>query len=197
MVDREQIHKIFNKWFLANDSESVEVTINGVVNVASSVEAQIRGEDFPNGELPVQFGRIDGDFRLSYCELTSLKGMPTEITGLLNLTGNKLTSLVGCTQKIGGFLRLRSNPQLKTLDGFPTQLGEFVSLDWTPNLPLLRTLLAKQGVALWANQTNVQDQNNAQKVEKILNKYHSQGKRALFECQKELEDEGFEGNARW
>ena len=195
MVDREQIHKIFNKWFLANDSESVEVTINGVVNVASSVEAQIRGEDFPNGQLPVQFGRIDGDFSLSYCELTSLKGMPTEITGLLNLTGNKLTSLVGCTQKIGGNLRLRSNPQLKTLDGFPTELGGFVSLDWTPTLPLLRTLLAKDGVALWGNQ--ITDQDNAQTVEKILNKYHGQGKRALFDCQKELEDAGFEGNARW
>jgi hypothetical protein len=57
--------------------------------------------------------------------------------------------------------------------------------------------LAKQGVALWANQMTTEDQDNAAQVEKILNKYHGQGKRALFECQKELEDEGFEGNARW
>jgi hypothetical protein len=32
---------------------------------------------------------------------------------------------------------------------------------------------------------------------KILNKYAGQGKRAMFDCQKELEDAGFEENARW
>jgi hypothetical protein len=34
-------------------------------------------------------------------------------------------------------------------------------------------------------------------VELILNKYTGQGKRALFDCQKDLEDAGFEENARW
>jgi hypothetical protein len=30
-----------------------------------------------------------------------------------------------------------------------------------------------------------------------LNKYAGQGKRAMFDAQKELEDAGFEKNARW
>jgi hypothetical protein len=34
-------------------------------------------------------------------------------------------------------------------------------------------------------------------IEGIFYKYAGQGKRALFDCQKELEDAGFEGNARW
>jgi hypothetical protein len=34
-------------------------------------------------------------------------------------------------------------------------------------------------------------------VRAILQKYMGQGKRAMFDCQKELEDAGFEGNARW
>jgi hypothetical protein len=31
----------------------------------------------------------------------------------------------------------------------------------------------------------------------IIKKYAGKGKRAMFDCQKELEDAGFEGNARW
>jgi hypothetical protein len=34
-------------------------------------------------------------------------------------------------------------------------------------------------------------------AEEILNRYAGQGKRALFDCQKDLEDAGFEGNAKW
>jgi hypothetical protein len=30
-----------------------------------------------------------------------------------------------------------------------------------------------------------------------MNKYAGQGKAAMFDCQKDLEDSGFEGNARW
>jgi hypothetical protein len=30
-----------------------------------------------------------------------------------------------------------------------------------------------------------------------MKKYEGQGKKALFDCQKELEDAGYEGNARW
>jgi hypothetical protein len=37
----------------------------------------------------------------------------------------------------------------------------------------------------------------AYQVAKILNKYAGNGIRYLFDCQKDLEDEGFEGNARW
>jgi hypothetical protein len=36
-----------------------------------------------------------------------------------------------------------------------------------------------------------------QQLHKILNSYAGKGKRALFDCQKELEDAGFEENARW
>jgi hypothetical protein len=34
-------------------------------------------------------------------------------------------------------------------------------------------------------------------VENILNKYAGKGRREMFWCQKELEDAGFEENARW
>jgi hypothetical protein len=37
----------------------------------------------------------------------------------------------------------------------------------------------------------------AYQVAKILNKYAGKGKKGLFDCQKDLEDAGFEGNARW
>ena len=35
------------------------------------------------------------------------------------------------------------------------------------------------------------------RVEDIIGQYAGQGRRAMFDCQKALEDAGFEGNARW
>lgn len=190
MVDRDEIYQTFTRWFIADESESVEVMSNGVVYVYSSVDFRI-GDGFPNGELPLQFGVIKGDFSVSYSGLTGLKGMPREVTGAVVLSGNPLKNLIGCTQKIGRHLRLRHMSQLTSLEGFPTELKGHVSLDWKPTLPLLRTLLAGEGIALWPNEKKIWQ------IEKILNQYQGQGRAGAIDCKRALVEAGFEGNARW
>ena len=80
-----------------------------------------------------------------------------------------------------------NNNPLTDLDGLASHIGSTVSFDYTKDLPLLRTLVAQK---IWPNPDQVE-------LEKILVKYAGQGKRGIFDCQKELEDEGFEGNAKW
>lgn len=49
------------------------------------------------------FGKVDGDFKVSSCDIINLNGCPKEVTGDFICTHNKhLTSLEGCPQKIGG-----------------------------------------------------------------------------------------------
>jgi hypothetical protein len=51
---------------------------------------------------------------------------------------------------------------------------------------------------LLAKEIQLYPENGKHKTaEKILNRYAGNGIRYLFECQKDLEDAGFEGNARW
>jgi hypothetical protein len=45
--------------------------------------------------LPIQFGKVTGNFDVSYNQLKSLEGSPSEAILGFNCTGNQLTSLVG------------------------------------------------------------------------------------------------------
>jgi hypothetical protein len=103
--------------------------------------------------------------------LSDLAGLPTEIPGRLSCHGNRLTSL----------------------QGFPNHVGASVDLTWHNSLPLLRTLVAHKVEFSNTGDTYL----NAYLVAKILNNYTGKGKRAMFDCQKALEDAGFSENARW
>jgi hypothetical protein len=101
---------------------------------------------------------------------------------------NQLTTLEGAPISVGRNFMCDNN-QLTTLKGMPT-VPRTLHLSYSPTLPLLRCLLAKE--------IQLYPENGKHKTaESILNKYAGQGKRAMFDCQKELEDAGFEGNAKW
>ena len=159
---------------------------------------------------------VGKDFIVAYNQLTSLEGMPQDIRGNVDIGRNQISSLMECPPKIKGYFICRNNllenfvggpvevlgemdateNPLKSLEGFPTKLQK-VYLTYSPSLPLLRTLVCKK-VILVPTSGGWKDQNPLlMKVEKILNKYAGQGKRVMFDCQKELEDAGFEENARW
>jgi uncharacterized protein (DUF1330 family) len=131
---------------------------------------------------------VGGDFLCHNNQLTTLEGAPTSVGGSLLCHINQLTTLEGAPTSVGGDFWCYTN-QLTTLKGMPTVPG-ILHLSYSPTLPLLRCLLAKE--------IQLYPENGKHKTaEEILNRYAGQGKRALFDCQKELEDEGFEGNARW
>ena len=159
---------------------------------------------------------VGKDFIVAYNQLTSLDGMPQDIRSNVDIARNQISSLVGCPQKIKGHFTCRNNllenfvggpvevlgeidateNPLKSLEGFPTKL-EKVYLTYSPSLPLLRTLVCKRVILASPSDTWKEHNTLLIEVEKILNKYAGQGKRVMFDCQKELEDARFTENARW
>ena len=117
--------------------------------------------------LPVAFDKVGGGFLCYNNQLTTLEGAPTSVGGDFWCHNNQLT----------------------TLEGMPTIPG-ILYLSYSSTLPLLRCLLAKE-IRLYPKD------GKHKTAEKILNRYAGQGKRALFDCQKDLEDAGFAENARW
>ena len=52
-------------------------------------------------ELPMKFGKVNGDFNCSCNDLTSLEGCPQEVTRDFQCHHNHLTSLEGAPNKVG------------------------------------------------------------------------------------------------
>ena len=172
----------------------------------------------PFEKLPVEFSHIGGGLMVSNNTLKTLEGCPetlgrsfecdnNELQSLefgpkqIGLSGegghyicsqNQLVNLVGAPREIPGVFNCAANP-LKSLKGFPQKIGRLLYITYDSRLPLLRTLAAPE-IIFWPFPNADSD---AVKVLNILKYYLSKGKRAMFDCQKELEDAGFGDNARW
>jgi hypothetical protein len=183
MVDKKEILELFKKYFKTTD----EITIDdkGLVSCTGDVGLQ---PELKHERLPVSFDMVDGDFWCHNNQLTTLEGAPTSVGGDFGCYHNQLTTLEGAPTSVGGDFRCYHN-QLTSLEGMPAVEGT-LWLSYSPTLPLLRCLLAKE-IQLYPKD------GKHKTAEEILNRYAGQGKRALFDCQKDLEDAGFEGNAKW
>jgi len=152
------------------------------VDVTGSVTFRWKGQK----EFPLWFGKVTGSFIAGGLALGKLEGAPYWVGIDFSVQNNRLTSTFGGPEHVGRHYKLLGN-NLQNLDGLATHIGDSVSFDYHKNLPLLRTLVAKR---IWPHP-------DQPALEKILVKYAGQGKRAMFDCQKELEDAGFDGNAKW
>jgi hypothetical protein len=128
-------------------------------------------------------------------KLESLQGAPESVGGHFGCINNKLTSLLGAPKTVGGNFLCYDNP-LTTLEGLPTTIGGGLALSYHESLPLLRCLAAQKGVEFWKDGYRFR-RSDAIKAEDIINRYAGQGRRAMFDCQKALEDAGCPENARW
>lgn len=118
------------KKYIINDDNTVDV--NGDVRI----------DDLNLREIPINFGKVYGDFHCQNNKLTSLKGCPRYVSGDFNCFGNNLTSLefspievggdfdchlnniitlFGCSKNIGGGLNCREN-QIKTFKSAPDKI---------------------------------------------------------------------------
>jgi hypothetical protein len=159
MVDVEKIYKKLIRNFSWTGRHSIDPN-TGVVNIAGSIHMYGLA-----GEIPVQFGRVDEEFTIGECDLESLKGAPIYV---------------------GGGFGCWDNP-LKNLDHSPDHIEGRFTVSWRADLPLLRTLVAKEGVFIDAPKP----------VYDILNKYVGTGKKGSLAAAVELTKAGFKGNARW
>jgi hypothetical protein len=78
--------------------ENYTINSNGTVDVDDDVEIS----DLELYYLPINFGRVAGNFECSDNFLTSLEGCPTTVGGNFYCKRNKLTSLQGCPEIISG-----------------------------------------------------------------------------------------------
>ena len=199
MVDKKEILELLAEYFTFEPNDAVKFSISpeGLVNVLELTPGRgylrtIKGKPFPSGKLPVRFGLFKASLKLDRNQIVDLAGCPPVIQGNFVALGNRLKNVKGGPKEVTGrfWLGMQEN-KLESLDGFPNRVGDYAKLPYHDKLPLLRTLACQDGVILSSSSVNTNP------IEEIIDKYKGQGKRAIFECQKELEDAGFEGNARW
>jgi len=86
-------------------------------------------QDFKEGSLlGLRFGKVDGDFFIGACMLTSMEGFPEEVTGNFNVSNNRIENLVGGPKKVGKSYNASSNQKLISLEGAPEEVGEGFSV---------------------------------------------------------------------
>ena len=73
--------------------------------------------------IPIQFGKVDGNFICSYSKIFSLKGCPKIVHGDFNCSSTKIKTLIGSPNFVGGSYNCSDNLKLKTLKGCPQFIG--------------------------------------------------------------------------
>lgn len=193
MVDTKQIRALLR----ANFRIMGKVTIdeNYKISVTGDVKLKKAGVISPE----IQFLEVTGNFECrDNPRIQSLRGAPQIVGSWLICDNNpELTSLEGGPKSVGNWVWLVSNPQLATLDHFPEHIGGRVTVTYTKTLPLLRTLVAKQGVSFAEGHNRRYEMPPPAAVVEILNRYKGQGQSAAVACAAALAEAGFKANARW
>lgn len=194
MVTRKkEVEQILTDHFSWEPETKIKVRADGTVDVDGEgglVFKDDSGVTWSN--LPFKFGKFRGNLMMTGAGLETLEGFPEEIIdGRLVVSRNNLKNFKGGPKRADNGVSARNMPYLASLDGFPTQINGWVRLDYDPNLPLLRTLVAKKGILLFPTGERIT------RIENIMDKYAGQGRAAVIDCKRALVAAGFEGNARW
>jgi hypothetical protein len=209
--EQQEIWNKFKIYYDAQHVKRVEFDDENKLLITGDVMAAMG-----SAGLNVRFGKLNGNFIANGMGFRSLRGSPEEVTGSFSVSRNrnltslegaplkvgedfaaygcKLTNLIGAPREIGISFMVFNNP-LESLDGMPDHIGGTISLNYEPDLGLLRVLVAKT-VDFSPGQSQV-SWDKVIECQEILNKYAGQGRRGSFAAKKELIEAGFEGNARW
>lgn len=109
----------------------------GLVDIKGKFIASNSPDFREGGLLGIKFGRVDGDFMVNACGLTSLEGCPEEITGTFNAGSNKIENLIGGPKKVGKSYNVNGNTKLISLEGSPEEIGEKFNVTDCNMLPSL------------------------------------------------------------
>jgi hypothetical protein len=208
VVDSKQIIRDLGRHFAYNGS--VTVDSDGLISCAGSVQMTSR-----MSKLPLQFKRVDENFRLESNQLKTLEGCPTYVGNQFICINNPIKDWTGAPQQVGSIVMLNSqitnlngcpkpkhlnlvNNPLTSLEGIPPRLESLV-VTYDAHLPLLRALVAKKITLYYVSTPGKYTRNEETKLcEAILNKYCGTGNAAdILRCASELNEHGFEGNAEW
>lgn len=110
-----------NRTVLGPDSIWILDRKTGLVDVAGDFDGP---HDKRITELPVQFGKVTGNFLINNCShLKSLKGAPRTVGGNFDCRSCDLESLVGAPEEVGGYFACSHN-KLTSLEGGPKEVGK-------------------------------------------------------------------------
>lgn len=174
---------------------------DGVIDASLDV---IMDQDPVVSKIPLEFGTVGRNFNCDNNRLTSLENSPHTVGGTFRCKNNRLKSLEGGPKTVGRDYICNQNP-LTSLKGIAESIGGIIYLDYSPELPLLRVLIAGHGVK-FANTDTLPDY--VRLIENVLRKFSGQGKRGVLACTKELltlekelqknhPDVDLRGNIKW
>ena len=69
--------------------------------------------------LPLEFGKVNGNFECDHNQLTSLKGSPVEVGRSFHCSYNQLSDLIGGPKKVTYHTYYCTNNQIHNLKGIP------------------------------------------------------------------------------
>lgn len=230
MVDNTRIEALLRMHFwnyleeTPLELDDYEIGSDGLVTTTVGVWMKI---PINNGQLPVRFREVDGDFYVADMGLTTLAGCPLVVTGDFFCQRNKLTSLKGMPRtvqtvdaghnQLSSFEYVPPNIQDLTLDG-----NKFTSVEHCPptqhlfvthnsfehfqNTPAhIREIsvtvtpnLPLLGL-LTVGDINLYDSEDTPMTEltNIMNRYAGQGKAGAFDCRRDMRAAGYGSNAQW
>ena len=98
--------------------ENYTINDDGSIDVEGNVDLSDEGLD----ELPLKFGKINGDFNCNLNNITSLDGAPYHVELTFDCSENKLSNLEGCPKYVGESFYCYLN-FLNNLEGSPEYVG--------------------------------------------------------------------------
>jgi hypothetical protein len=196
------IDEKFSKYFKferASNSNSYEI-VDDLVNVNGGIMLNGNSSTGRSGitKLPIAFGKVFGNFNISYSKLKSLKGCPTEVRGSFFCDHSNLTSLEYCPKIVSGNFYCMDNP-LTSIKDAPDEV-KFFACSWNKDLPILSIFRYSTGM-LNQNKPHISIAcpPEAREFNEIIEKYLQMPKseETILKCQQELIESGFAGNAAW
>lgn len=116
VTDHNEIKLLLGEYFQCHGD--LQILDNGTVNVGGDVKLIKK-----TSHLPVQFGKVDGDFMCENNLLVSLEGSPQSVGGDFFCINNKLTSLKYSPIIVGGSFWCATN-NLRNLEGAPQNVDD-------------------------------------------------------------------------
>ena len=97
-------------------------------------------------ELPIQFGRVSGNFWINHNELRTLKGCPHTVGLSFSCENNELHSLASAPATIGHHFWCEANP-LEEIGDIKTHIGgQFIGPDYVAELLNVKSLAAEKTI---------------------------------------------------
>lgn len=132
------------KWLKNHIGEFSKIKSINIINNKVNIEGNVYLDNFKTesiSELPFQFGVINGDFSAPW-NISTLKGVPEEITGTFVCSCKNIKDLQYFPNKIGGDVKI-SCKELISLKGMPNEIGGGLDINNSPKLTNLKGCSSK------------------------------------------------------